>query len=167
VRTRWPLVLLALASVGVGLGVGYAKWTKSSTRGPTPSTAEYLRAADRICLWRNGEEDKLAAAGKLVPARLIGLSRSETAAISRIEPPQDYGIRYRILLLKTTVDTDAMRLWEEADRARPKFKRFWNGVATPRLNRETIRMQIKLQRMGLPDCSNYGPAPAPSLLPKP
>jgi hypothetical protein len=166
VHTRWPLIALALAVAFIGLVIGYDNWMTRTGRA-APSTSAYLREVDHVCVWRNGLEDDAADAGNLFPARVINLSRTETDSISVIPPPDGQAeLRTRILSLKKTLDSDAIRLWNKADRSRPKFKRFWDGVATPRLNAETTRMEAEFQRMGLPDCSNYGPAPAPSLLPK-
>jgi hypothetical protein len=135
-------------------------------REPGESNEPYLQRVDRACLWRNKREDIYASRNQLTPGRIIVLSRSETLSIATIPPPTaQYGLRRRILGMKKKLDRDATELFNEAQRHRPKFKEFWGQVAVPRLTPESARMQIELAKMGLPDCGNYGPAPASTLLP--
>jgi hypothetical protein len=135
--------------------------------GPGKSQQPYLRRVDHVCLWRNKREDIYSSRSELTPARILVLSRSETVAIAAIPtPPEQYGLRRRILSLKKNLDRVGTRLFNEAQRHSPKFKRFWAGVAEPRLNAELDRVQIALAKIGLPDCGNYGPTPASTLLPR-
>jgi hypothetical protein len=142
-----------------------------TSNGPGRESGEsqkpYLRQVDDVCLWRNKREDIYSSRNELIPARILTLSRSETVSIATIPaPPEQQGLRRRILSLKKMLDRDGTRLFNEAHRHRPKFKQFWEGIAVPRLNAETVRVQIALAKIGLPDCGNYGPAPASTLLPR-
>jgi hypothetical protein len=141
-----------------------------TSNGPGHETGDavepYLQQINDACLDRNAREDQAGAARKLTPLMILRLSKTETVNMAIIgPPPEQYAIRARILQIKRSLDSYAEAQLRRAYRSRD-FERTWNRLSQP-LTRRSYRAALQLQAIGLPDCSNWGPAPAPSLLPHP
>jgi hypothetical protein len=134
-------------------------------REPGDSAETYLSRVNRVCLDRNREEDELGAARLLTPVEILRLSKGETLGIAAVGPtPEQYPIRHRILQIKRSLDRFAEEQLRQAAR-RPNWGRIWEQKLKLPVERHANRASLQLQGIGLPDCSNYGPTPAPSLLP--
>jgi hypothetical protein len=133
-------------------------------RGPGEPNASYLEQVNEVCLHRNAREDDAASRNQLTPPTIFTFSRGETLQIAAIGPPtEQYPVRRQILATKTALDRYAGAQIRKAHQS-PDFAQVWDRLA-PSVERIADRTHIRLQQLGLPDCGNYGVAPAPSLLP--
>lgn len=130
---------------------------------PQRAHRRYLVAVNRVCLKRNSKEDAISRRRGLMTNDTVNLSFGETLGISAIAPPpDDYDLRRRILGLKRRLNSSEKAMIREVA-ASPAPNRTLNRWL-PRLARVAGRVQHRLQRLGLEDCGNWGPAPAPSLV---
>jgi uncharacterized RDD family membrane protein YckC len=137
--------------------------TSSGEIKPASPRSDYIRKINRICLRRNGREDRLAAQNRLDPNTIIDLQVGETINMMAIPPPADgFQLRRRILAIKQDLDRHARdyihRVAASADPNRTLAR------LAPGLERHGARAMHDLQRLGLLDCGNWGPAPAPTVL---
>jgi uncharacterized RDD family membrane protein YckC len=130
---------------------------------PRRAHRRYLAAVNRVCLDRNAQEDTVSRRRGLTTNDTIDLSFGETLNIAAIAPPpDDYDLRRRILGLKRNLDRESKAMIETVAPS-PHPNHTLNHLL-PGLTRLSNHVQLDLQRLGLEDCGNWGPAPAPSLL---
>jgi hypothetical protein len=133
-------------------------------RDPGSSDDPYLTQVNDVCLWRNAEEDKSASKRALTPNAIYSLSVLETLKMAAIGPPTDqYPLRARILETKRSLD-DFVQSQLQAAEDSPAPGRTWERLV-PSVNDRASQTQLKLEALGLRDCGNWGPTPAPSSLP--
>jgi hypothetical protein len=140
-----------------------------TSNGPAPEPGEppesYLTQVNRVCVDRNAREDAVGAKQLMTPPKLLSISKGETLGIAAIEPTTDeYPVRRRILAIKKSLDRYFQALLLQAAKS-PDPGRTWEHLADLE-SRHADRASLQLQALGLQDCSNWGPTPAPSLLPR-